>query len=97
MDKPRRLCERYLDQMGPSGYVSQDRVLDRRDGETVRSIWLRRIGDQVQVLAEMQEPNGSWRFRLVIREHADGSFSHIVEPEGMRTAPPDPISEGSSR
>lgn len=44
----------------------------------VGGIWLRRIGDRVIVAAEI---NGRWID--VISEHAEGSFSHIVEPSGM--------------
>jgi len=48
----------------------------------VTAIWLRRIGDDVQV---MFERDGRWH--LAITEHADGSFSHIIESEGMKKAP----------
>lgn len=45
-------------------------------------IWLRRIGNEVQVLAEL---DGEWR--LVVTEPLDGHFSHIVEEAGMKAAP----------
>lgn len=45
----------------------------------VTGIHLVRIGDYVIVRAEM---DGKWVD--VIKEHHDGSFSHIVEPLGMR-------------
>ena len=45
----------------------------------VTGIHLLRIGDQAIVRAEI---DGVWV--EVIREHVDGSFSHIVEPAGMR-------------
>ncbi len=45
----------------------------------VSGIHLVRIGDYVVVKAEI---DGKWV--EVIREHHDGSFSHIVEPLGMR-------------
>jgi hypothetical protein len=44
-------------------------------------LWLRRSGDQVIVSAEF---DGKWRD--VIVESIDGSFSHIVEPSGMLMA-----------
>jgi hypothetical protein len=49
----------------------------------VGGIHLCRIGDQVQVRAEV---GGEWR--LVISEHIDGPFSHIAEPSGIAAAPP---------
>lgn len=48
---------------------------------SVTGIWLKRIGDDVIVDAEIC---GQWV--EVIREHHDGSFSHIVEPGGMLNA-----------
>lgn len=45
----------------------------------VTGIHLVRLGDYVIVNAEI---DGKWV--EVIREHHDGSFSHIVEPLGMR-------------
>lgn len=56
----------------------------------VRGIWLRKIGDSVQVLAE-----GDDGWRLVIEEAADGNFSHIVEPSGILSAPLDPLDPGN--
>lgn len=50
----------------------------------VSGIWLRRMGEDVQVLAEI---DGEWK--LVITEAHDGMFSHIVEEAGMAKAPPD--------
>jgi hypothetical protein len=44
----------------------------------VTGIWLKRIGDQVIVEAEI---GGSWV--SVIEEFVDCPFSHIVEPGGM--------------
>jgi len=49
------------------------------DPVLVRGIWLRREGDHAVVLAEV---DGEWV--EVIREHVDGPFSHIVEPNGIR-------------
>lgn len=45
----------------------------------VTGIHLVRLGDYVVVKAEI---DGKWV--EVIREYHDGSFSHIVEPAGMR-------------
>lgn len=53
----------------------------------VHGIWLRRIGDDLQVLAEVAP--GDWR--LVITSWAPGQVSHIVEPRGIVGAPPDPL------
>jgi len=41
------------------------------------AVWSRRIGDYVETLVET---NGEWK--LAIREHIDGSFSHIAEGNG---------------
>jgi hypothetical protein len=54
---------------------------------SVSGIWLRKIGDQVEVLAEV---DGSWL--KVITEHQDGFFSHIVGPAGILTSPVDELS-----
>ena len=51
---------------------------------SITAVWLRRIGDNVEVLAEF---DGEWR--KVITEHHEGNFSHIVESAGMRRAPKD--------
>jgi hypothetical protein len=45
----------------------------------ITAIHLVRIGDHVYVKAEIE---GRWV--TVIREHVDGSFSHIVEEGGMQ-------------
>ena len=47
----------------------------------VTGIWLVRIGNEAIVRAEI---DGAWVD--VIREGFDGSYSHIVEPGGMRRA-----------
>jgi hypothetical protein len=56
----------------------------------ISGIWLRRIGDKVQVLAESKGVHGRHWF-LVIEEHAEGSFSHIAESGGILNAPIDPL------
>jgi hypothetical protein len=45
----------------------------------VDGIWLRREGDYAVVLVQR---DGQWR--EIIREHVDGPFSHICEPNGVR-------------
>lgn len=47
----------------------------------INAIWLRRIGDETQVLV-----NVGGRWRLVIQEPFDSNFSHIVEPGGIAKA-----------
>ncbi len=54
----------------------------------VESVWLRRIGDKVQVLVE---DLGKWY--LVIEENVDGSFSHIAEHPALMAAPLDTLKE----
>lgn len=56
----------------------------------VTAVWLRRLGNEAQVLLEI---NDEWR--LVIQEYYDGNFSHIAEchDDGSRW-PPDPIKSG---
>lgn len=44
----------------------------------ISAIWLVRIGDHVEVRIEQGK-----KWTTVIRERADGSFSHIVEASGM--------------
>jgi hypothetical protein len=53
----------------------------------IKGIWLRRIGDRIQVLAERDD---GWH--LIIDELIDGQVSHIVEPSGIVSAPLDEIS-----
>lgn len=48
----------------------------------VSGIWMRRIGDFVELLAENPE-NHEWM--EIAREHFDGPFSHIVEPNGVQS------------
>lgn len=47
----------------------------------VSGVWLRRIGDKAIVAVEIR---GKWID--VITEDIDGNFSHIVEPNGIRSA-----------
>ena len=50
----------------------------------VTGIWLRSIGDKLEVLAEIDG-----EFRLVITESMGGPMSHIAEVSGMLKAPVD--------
>jgi hypothetical protein len=52
------------------------------DEIAVQGVWLRRIGDEAQVLVQIE---GNWR--LCAKEPMDGNFSHIVEPSGIVKAP----------
>lgn len=55
---------------------------------TVTAVWLRRIGDRVQVLVE-----GERGWVLAIEEHADAPFSHIAEGNGAYRWPLDPVTD----
>jgi hypothetical protein len=48
----------------------------------ITGVWLRRIGDEAQVLVEI---DGKWR--MCVTEPLDGNFSHIVEPSGIIKSP----------
>ncbi len=56
----------------------------------VTGLWLRRIGDRVQMLAEV---DGAWK--LAAEEPFDCPFSHIAEPNGAPDWKPDPIDAAS--
>jgi len=68
-----------------------DALAEALQAETVQpkitAVWLRRIGDQAQVLVEIR---GQWR--LAIEEYFDAPFSHIAEyrDDGIRW-PVDPV------
>jgi hypothetical protein len=49
----------------------------------IRAIWLRRIGDRVQVLVMRED--GFWR--LAIEETAFVAFSHVAERGALENAP----------
>ena len=51
----------------------------------VTAVWSRRSGDYVETLVEV---DGEWR--LAIREHIHGYFSHIAEGNGASNWPSDP-------
>ena len=53
---------------------------------SISAIWLRRHGNRVEVLAEIDG-----QFRLVIDENYDSQFGHIVEAIGMVKSPADYI------
>ena len=72
--------ERFMQQhYGASGFVSKRVGLH---DIAVSGIWIRREADDVVLLAENPD-NHQWV--EIAREHKDGSFSHIVEPEGIRS------------
>jgi hypothetical protein len=50
----------------------------------VSAIWLRRIGEHVEVLAEIDG-----KFRLVTREQWEGNFSNIANASGADRWPVD--------
>lgn len=52
----------------------------------VSAVWLRRIGDKAQILAEV---GGVWR--ILVEEYLDSNFSHIVEARAIEFAKPDPL------
>ena len=52
----------------------------------IEAIWIRRIGDKVQVLFESQ---GEWR--LAIEESVDAAFSRIAEHPALEAAPVDQV------
>lgn len=56
----------------------------------VEGIWLRREGQYIVVLVERGK-----EWVEVMREHESGSFSHIIEPEGIRSrfATPDAFAQ----
>lgn len=53
---------------------------------TISAVWLRRIGDTVQVLVD-----GERGWVLAIEEYADANFSHIAEGNGAYRWPLDPL------
>lgn len=50
-----------------------------RETVPITGVWLRREGDYVLVCVEVDR-----KWVQVIKEHHDGSFSHICEPAGIR-------------
>jgi hypothetical protein len=54
---------------------------ERRIAVPIEGVWLVREGDYAVVKVEIR---GQWY--EVIREHAEGNFSHITEPAGIRNA-----------
>jgi len=61
---------------------------EQKETVSVSAIWLRRIGPQAQVLAEIA---GQWRY--IIRESADSSYSWIAEAREPSLWPLDDITE----
>jgi hypothetical protein len=64
--------------------------MSRDETVTISGIWLRKIGDRVQVLAESKGKHGRHWF-LVIEELESGSYSHIAEPGKILDSPVDPL------
>ena len=54
----------------------------------ISATWLRRRGDKVQLLVEL---DGHWR--LLTEESVDGCFSRIIESCQFSGAPLDPVTE----
>lgn len=61
--------------------------------EPTRAIWLRRIGDHVQVLVESDD---SHEWRIVMEESFDSIFSHIWEGRDLKDKPFDPLTHGKT-
>lgn len=59
-------------------------------GIAVTALWLRKIGRQVQMLAEI---DGKWR--LIWEEWEDGTFSAICESRGFDNKPIDVVTNDS--
>lgn len=66
---------------------------DERDERTftATAVWLRRSGDRVQLLVEI---DGDWL--VACEEHIDGPFSHIAEASGRSRWKPDPLTKGDA-
>lgn len=61
--------------------------LQKQRRRPITAIWLRRIGDKVQVLVEIEKV---WRLAI---EECDGSFSHIAEHTNPERWPVDTVTE----
>lgn len=57
------------------------------DTVPVSGVWLRKIGNEVQVLLEVDE-----EWRLVAVEHQEGNYSHIVETSGILSSSAESVS-----
>lgn len=55
----------------------------------ITAVWLRRSGDTVEVLVEIE----AREWRLAITEHIEGPFSHIAEGNGAKRWPLDDLAE----
>lgn len=58
---------------------------------TITGVWLRRIGDNVEVLIERFDKDGQLKWFKAITEHYEGAFSHIAEPAGAHHWPVDDV------
>lgn len=59
-----------------------------KDYVPITGVWLRAMGDNIQVLCEV---DGVWS--LVIDEFNHGPISHISEVGGIMQSPIDPVTE----
>jgi hypothetical protein len=76
----------------PGNQARLEGSMSRDTTVTISGIWLRKIGDKIQVLAESKGKHGRHWF-LVIEENIDGAFSHIAEPPGILDAQIDPLED----
>jgi len=51
----------------------------------VSGVWLVKEGSDVVVKVEIKLGDGTLQWVEIIREHQDGPFSHIAEPEKIRS------------
>ncbi len=58
----------------------------------IEGVWIRAtMRGSVELLVEVK---GEWR--LLVEEVFDGAFSHIVEPEGIKQAPRDRVTQAAA-
>ena len=62
--------------------IERELIPDTPPTVPVSGIWVRRIGDDIQLLAEIDE-----QWRLIAIDPLDGHLSHIVEPSGILSGP----------
>lgn len=72
------VSERFMrHHYGASGFMPKSKRVGL-ESVVVEGVWLRRIGNWVEVLVEIER-----KWKTIIREHFDGPFSHICEPTGI--------------
>jgi hypothetical protein len=52
---------------------------------SISGVWLHKRGNNVIVEVERKLANGTFQWFEVIAEPSDGEYSHIVEPEKIRS------------